>query len=197
VLRFLPLLLTASRAFAGTASLTVEIRENRSAVITEHFSQPVKELVFLLSPCARIENVRVSDANQPTPAGPGPWITLPLPNAVDVSYEAVPLQANPKTCPIPLLIPKQALDSVSLAIEDRSGTVGDISLPHVVRTEPGRWSTTLPAIPSKIQIEWRTGETPTPRPEESPTGLFFWNFGGLVTVLVSWTILYLLWARAS
>ena len=94
-------------------------------------------------------------------------------------------------------MPKHPLDSVSLTIQDRTRAVLDISLPQLSHPEPARWTGTLPAIPSKIQIEWRTGQAPMPSPEKSPTGLFFWNFTGLVAVLISWTILYLVWARAS
>jgi hypothetical protein len=177
--------LAATRAFgAGTAEISVEIRADRHVIVHEHYSAAPSELIYLASPCARMEL---------TPAGPGSWVTVPI-SGSDLTYEVAPVSARPRSCGIPLLMPKSALDSVSVTVEDRGSGVSGISMPHLVRSAD-RWTATFPAIPSKIQIEWPDGNAPQSKTPPLATGWFYPNFWGLVAILVTWTIAYLIWAR--
>lgn len=188
---------------SGSASITVELHADHSATVTEYFflARGPKEFVFLSSPCGSVERVRYADSAKvreltPTP----PWTSFDLPADVDgLSYQIVAEQPGVRSCGVPLLMPKMPVDSVALTIRDPDRAVREVTLPNVARRREDLWMGTLPAVPSKVQIEWRTGEEALGAPNSLPTGLFFWNVTALVVVLVCWTFLYILWAsrRAS
>jgi len=189
----LPLLLTTAFLFAsGSAEITIHITPDRHATVREHFSlAKTQEFVFLASPCARIENLQIDGMPEPIPAVAGPWITLRA--GVDLAYDAVPISPDPRSCAVPLVMPKLVLESVSLMVEDAGSGLANVAFPHMTH-DGNRWTALLPAVPSKVTLDWAQGSAPLPRvPLE--TGLFYWNFVGLVTVLVIWTIAYLVWAQ--
>jgi len=129
-----------------------------------------------------------------------PWTVFELPADVDgLVYQTTAGQPDTRGCAMPLMIPKAPLESVALMVRDPDHAIRVITVPNLARHRSDLWIGTLPAVPSKIQIEWRTGQAFAQPASVLPTGLFFWNFGGLVIVLVCWTILYILWAsrRAS
>ncbi len=175
------LLLVGVCAYAD--SISIEISPDRSALVREHFtlSGPV-EFEFLESPCAR---VRLATT------GTGPWFTVPA--AADLRYEVVPVIPSPRTCAVPIVMPKRAIDSVSLTVTDHGSGLAHISVPQLAHNSK-TWTGTFPAIPSQVELEWETGNPPPPS-IPGPAGRFDWNFWGLAFVLVTWTIAYLLWAR--
>jgi hypothetical protein len=180
---------------AGTADVYVGIGPDRHAEVREKFSLPKAQgFEFLASPCGRIANLVVDGTPQSIPASSRPWIAAP--GGVNFAYEVIPNDANPQSCAIPIVMPKTALDPVSLTVEDAGSGLANVSLPHMsASSDRKRWTATLPAVPSKINLVWADGvESPTNK-IQLETGLFRWNFWGLVSILVVWTIAYLLWAR--
>jgi hypothetical protein len=188
-------LLYATVSGAGTADISIRIGPDRHAAVRERFSLPKTEgFEFLASPCGRIGNLMVDGRPESIPASPGPWI--PAPGGLDYSYEVIPNDANPRSCAIPILMPKTSLDPVSLIVEDAGSGLANVSLPHMSASKDRkRWTATLPAVPSKIDLVWADGDAAPISGRPLETGLFRWNFWGLVSVLVIWTIAYLLWAR--
>jgi hypothetical protein len=196
VLRF-PLILFASTcAFAD--SIAVDISPDRHAVIHEHYSvSGPTEFVFLASPCAWVEQIQSSGGRRLEQHGSGPWISVPIPamTAVDLYYEVVPVVPGPRTCAVPILMPRRAIDSVSVTVTDSGSGLSRISVPQLfAHPDSKTWTAVFPAVPSSLQLEWATGVVP-PASSPGPTGSFTWNFWGLTGVLVTWTIAYLLWAR--
>jgi hypothetical protein len=202
VFRLLPILLVCGCGYAD--SIAVEITPDRHALVREHYgmrehyslSGPV-EFVFLASTCARLERIQSGDGHALETQGSGPWITVPVSSTtpMDLSYEVVPLSPSLRTCAVPIVMPKRAVDSVSMTVTDRGSGLSRVSVPHLIAHPDLRtWTATFSAVPSHVQLEWETGEAP-PAPVAGPTGSFSWNFWGLVGVLVTWTVAYLIWAR--
>jgi hypothetical protein len=192
------LLLPLVALCAHADSIAIEITSGRQATVHERDAEAgPAQFIFLASPCARIENIRTADGSTLNPQGSGPWITVAIPpvRAVDLSYQAVPTSASPRACDIPLLMPQHAITSISITITDRGSGLRRVSVPHLLEDSASQsWTATFPAVPSRLRLEWDTGGAPPP-PLLAPTGLFVWNFWGLVVVLVTWTVAYLLWAR--
>jgi hypothetical protein len=92
-------------------------------------------------------------------------------------------------------MPRHAVDSVSIAVTDRGSGLRGVSVPQLGAGSQS-WSGKLPAVPSRVQLEWPGGNLP-PAPIPGPSGRFDWNFWGLVVILVTWTVAYLLWARRA
>lgn len=196
MLRWLSLALIGACAYGD--SIAVEVATDRHATVHEHFSlaRPA-EFEFLSSPCARIEEIRSSNGQPLEPIGSGPWIMVPVSaaTAVDLSYQVVPMSASPRTCAVPILMPKHPVDSVSVRITDRGSGLSRVTEPRfVAHPDSKTWTATLPAVPSHVQLDWPSGDAP-PASRAGPVGLFAWNFWGLVSVLVIWTIAYLFWAH--
>lgn len=195
-MRFLLVPLVAICAYAD--SITVEVMPGRQAIVQERYALPgPAELVYLSSPCMRVAKIRTTDGRALEATGSGPWITVAAPAeaVVDLSYEAVPVSPSPQTCAVPLLMPKHAIQSVSVSVIDRGSRLRDITVPHLVaQPASGKWTATFPAVPSRLQLDWETGNAPPAAPSQ-PAGLFFWNFWGLTGVLVVWASAYLVWAR--
>jgi len=172
-------------------SIDVEITPARTMIVRENFSRAGSHLIFLASSCARIEKIQSADGSVLRTSGPGPWMTVS--NAsMPLSYEAVPL-ASPRICSVPLLMPEHPIDSVRLTITDHGSGVTRVGIPHV-EGGAGKWTATFPAVPSQVQLEWPAGAA-LPKAPLFPIGRFAWNFWGLVSVLVLWTVAYLIWAR--
>jgi hypothetical protein len=192
---FVAILFLAVGAFAD--SIEVDVRADRSAVVREHFSQTGSAgFVFLASACARIENPRTG-AGAVEVKGSGPWmeVAIPASGAVDLSYEAVPAEGSPRSCAVPVVMPKRAIESVSVTVVDQGSGLKGIAIPRLAEGPVSRtWSATFPAVPSRVQLEWPSGDAAREE-TRGPVGLFFWNFGGLAGVLVTWTIAYLIWAK--
>ena len=182
MLRFLLIPLVALGAYAD--SITVEITPERRAIVREHFSS-AGPLVYLATSCARMEKLES--------IGNGPWIDVRAASG-DVSYAVVTAS---RECSIPLVMPKRAIDSVSITITDRGSGLRSVTSPHFIAHRESRtWTSTFPAVPSALRLEWETGDAP-PMSSPGPIGLFAWNFWGLTGILVTWTIAYLFWARAG
>jgi hypothetical protein len=179
------LLLVSVCAYAD--SISVEISPDRSVVVREHFSlSGPTEFEFLASPCARVLLATT---------GTGPWFIVPILSKADIVYQVVPVISSPRTCAVPIVMPKRAIDSVSLTVTDRGSGLTSISVPQLAaHPDLKTWTGTFPAIPSHVELEWETGNPP-PASIAGPVGRFNWNFWGLVFVLVTWTIAYLMWAR--
>ncbi len=196
MLQFLLVLLASFCAFAD--SITVEITPDRHAIVREIYSiSGPSEFVFLAGAGARVEKIHSAAGHPLEINGSGPWFTVRIPpmNAVDLSYEVVPTLPSPRSCGVPILMPKHAVDSVSVTIADFGSGLRRVSVPHLVHHRDLKtWTATFPAVPSHFQLEWETGNVP-PAASTGPAGLFAWNFWGLAGVLVTWTIAYLLWAR--
>src|SRR5580700_5509430 len=98
----------------------MEITPGRHAIVHEQYSLsgPI-ELVFLASPCARVERIQLGGRALEA-KGSGPWITVLISSktAIDLSYEVVPVSPSPRSCGVPILMPKHAVDSVSVTITD-------------------------------------------------------------------------------
>lgn len=177
-------------------SISVEISPDRHAIVREHYSVsgPI-DFVFLVSPCARVEKIQ-SHGRSLNTHGSGPWITVSMQaiDAADLQYEVVPSVPQPRTCALPILMPKRPVDSVSVTVMDLGSGLSRIAVPQlVVNRDLKTWTASLPAVPSQIRLEWDTG-SPPPEPSAGPAGRFAWNFWGLACVLVTWTVTYLLWA---
>lgn len=194
--RLLPILLVCGCGYAD--SIAVEIAPDRHATVREHYSVsgPI-EFVFLAGACARVERIQSGDGHRLETKGSGPWITVPVSSTspMDLSYTVVPVFPSPRTCAVPIVMPKHAVDSVSITVTDRGSGLSRVSVPHLIAHPDSKtWTATFSAVPSHVQLEWETGDAP-PAPLSGPTGLFAWNFWGLVGVLVTWTVAYLIWAR--
>jgi len=196
VLRFLLVLLAGLFSYAD--SISVEITPNRHAMVHERYSlSSPGEFVFLASAGVRVEKIQSAGGRPLEISGSGPWFTVRIPptHAVDLIYEVVPMLPLPRTSGVPMVMPKHAVESVSVTITDFGSGLSRVSVPHLIRHPDSKtWSATFPAVPSHLQLEWETGNAP-PAPSAGPAGLFAWNFWGLTGVLVTWTVAYLLWAR--
>jgi len=209
-------------AVPADVSIAIQIRQDRHALVREHFALPGNarplEFVFLASQCGGVENIRLVQGgmgHELSAAGSGPWRTVRPPVSAglsaapfDVYYDVVPVAPNARSCGVPLLMPQMVLEPVGrktsdfifVRVEDAGSGISNIAVPHLQIQSGGKaWSASFPAIPSKVEIEWRTGGEvrASPGNQSDHTGLFYWNFFGLLIVLVTWTALYLLWARAQ
>lgn len=191
-MRFVVLALMALCARAD--SIEVEITPGREAIVHERFSQS-GSFVFLASECARIEKLQSGSGNPLELLGTGPWINVAVPQIrpVELSYRVVPAVALPRSCDVPLVMPKRPIDSVSITITDQGSGLSGVAIPQLARTSESTWTGTFPAVPSRVRLEWPRGNAPEAA-NGGPVGLFFWNFWGLVVVLVTWTFAYLVWA---
>jgi hypothetical protein len=187
----LKLLLIALMSVGAYAdSISIEVFADRHAMVRERFSAG-GEFEYLSSACARVEKVE-SGGQALEGRGSGPWVGVTIP-AADVSYEVVPVIPSPHSCAMPILMPRRAVDSVSITVTDRGSGLRGVSVPQLV-ADSQSWSGKLPAVPSRVQLEWDSGDSP-PASMAGPSGRFDWNFWGLVAILVTWTAAYLLWAR--
>jgi hypothetical protein len=183
---------------ASADSIAIEISRDRRAVVREHYSVigPV-EFVFLASSCADVKDIELADSRRMETRGPGPWITVLIPavTAVDLHYQVEPVVPSPRSCAVPILMPKRAVDPVSVTVTDLGSGLSRISVPQLfAHPESKTWTATFPAVPSQVQLEWETGDSP-PASGTALTGRFEWNFWGLTGILVTWTVAYLMWAR--
>lgn len=194
-MRFLLIPLLA--VYARGDSVTVEITANRQAIVHEHFTESASGgLIFLASPCARIDNIQDAGGRIFLPTGNGPWRVVSIPPApLDFSYQAVPVAAFPRNCAVPMLMPRHPISSVSITVTDHGSGLQNISVPHLVEEFPSRtWTAQFPAVPSQLRLEWDSGNIP-PGGSRDPEGLFEWNFRSLVGILITWIAAYLFWAR--
>jgi hypothetical protein len=194
-LRVLLVPLASLCAFAD--SIAVEVSPDRHVVVREHYSisGPI-EFVFLASPCARVNEIE-SAGRRLEAHGSGPWITVPIPamTSVDVHYEVWPVVPSPRTCAVPILMPKHAVDSVSFIVTDLGSGLSRVVVPQLLAHPDSKtWTATFPAVPSHLQLQWESGSA-VPASNVGPRGHFDWNFWGLAGILVTWTIAYLVWAR--
>lgn len=193
--RFLLLALAGTCVYAD--SIAIEITPARRALVQEHYSVAgPAEFTFLAGSCARIEAIQ-SGGRTLEPSGSGPWMTVQIPAAshVDLSYQVTPYYGDPRNCDVPILMPKHPIESVSITVRDLGSNLAGIAVPHFIEdSELGTWTAKFAAVPSHINLEWETGSD-EPAPPAGPSGLFAWNFWGLVGILVTWTVAYLLWAR--
>ena len=191
------LLLVLACACAYGDSIAIEITPARRALVQEHYAVAgPTEFIFLASVCARVEAIQ-SGGRTLDPRGSGPWMTVAIPAAasVDISYQAAPMNGDPRSCAVPILMPKHPIESVSITVRDLGSNLAGIAVPHFLEDpELKTWTARFAAVPSHINLEWSTGEAPPPVPA-GPSGLFAWNFWGLVGILIVWTFAYLLWAR--
>lgn len=196
MLRFLLIPLASLCAYAD--SIAVEISPERHVVVREHYSvNGPTEFVFLASSCGRIDEIQLAGGRRIEAGGSGPWITvsIPLTTAVDLSYIVAPVIASPRTCAVPILMPKRSVGSVSFILTDLGSGLSRIPVPQLLaHPESKTWTATFPAVPSQLQLEWENGNA-SPPSNGGPVGRFEWNFWGLTGILVTWTIAYLLWAR--
>lgn len=177
-------------------SIDVRISPDRVASVQERFSGAgPAEFVSIESPCMRIEQINAGGLALKT-QGAGPWseIAIPATASLEISYQAEPVAA-PRTCSLPLLMPKHPIDSVSVTVTDLGSGLSFISVPQLTAHRDSKtWTAMFPAVPSTLRLEWETGNRPAAS-VEAPTGRFAWNFWGLCTILVTWIAAYLAWAR--
>jgi hypothetical protein len=177
------------------------------------------KFVYLLSPSTRITNLHISFGSKDVPYSTWPsgaWVHLTAELArsgqaggseIRVTYDIQDVAAAiGRDFTLPICMPSVSLDTLEqsgtdeaeISVEDTTGaSIQRIILPRLMPIGSGIWRANLPAVPSWVIVRRtnaRERATPLNQGPSYPIGKFNRNFWGLVITLVTWTIVYLVWA---